>query len=274
MRVRIEVEGRCFGVGLERPLDLSIPLDFGGPQPEAFFLPAASAAAFEAGGFVGDTRRGGSANCAVIQMAPHGNGTHTECVGHILDERVSVAEALAPGWVPATVVTVAPEALGASGEGYVAAGRGGDQVVTARALSRALEAVDGGGGSGWRRALVVRTGGGEKGSRRYSGANPAYFTLEAMALVRSLGVEHLLVELPSVDREEDGGALAAHHLFWGVPQGSRALAGPRPGWTITEMINVGAEVLDGQYVLELQIPPFVLDAAPSRPILYAVKEEA
>jgi hypothetical protein len=41
--------------------------------------------------------------------------------------------------------------------------------------------------------------------------------------------------------------------------------------TITEMIYVPNEVEDGQYVLDLQIPNFVADAAPSRPVLYKLE---
>jgi arylformamidase len=40
--------------------------------------------------------------------------------------------------------------------------------------------------------------------------------------------------------------------------------------TITEMIHVPGEVPDGDYLLELQLPHFINDAAPSRPVLYAV----
>ena len=35
------------------------------------------------------------------------------------------------------------------------------------------------------------------------------------------------------------------------------------------MIYVPDEVLDGDYLLELQVPHFINDAAPSRPVLYA-----
>ena len=45
------------------------------------------------------------------------------------------------------------------------------------------------------------------------------------------------------------------------------------GRTITEMIFVDDAVDDGPWILDLQIPPFMLDAAPSRPILFALREE-
>ena len=39
-----------------------------------------------AGDFVGSTASGGPVNFFNIRVNPHGNGTHTECVGHIARE--------------------------------------------------------------------------------------------------------------------------------------------------------------------------------------------
>jgi len=72
-----------------------------------------------------------------------------------------------------------------------------------------------------------------------------------------------LLDLPSVDREQDDGKLAAHHAFWDFPHVIDRCR------SITEMIYVPDEVLDGDYLLELQVPHFINDAAPSRPVLYA-----
>ena len=77
-------------------------------------------------------------------------------------------------------------------------------------------------------------------------------------------MKHLLHDLPSVDREEDGGVLAAHHAFWDFPN---TIDLDR---TITEMLHVPSTVGDGEYLLELQLPHFMNDAAPSRPVLYAL----
>jgi hypothetical protein len=76
------------------------------------------------------------------------------------------------------------------------------------------------------------------------------------------GIDHLLLDLPSVDREVDGGALAAHRAFWNYPENPRMKA------TITELIYVPSKVQDGQYFLNLQVAPIENDASPSRPVLY------
>ncbi|HEY5806942.1 MAG TPA: hypothetical protein VIT67_03200, partial [Povalibacter sp.] len=72
------VQGRRWVADVSRARDLSIPLQFGGPQPTFFGVDAASALAVEAGTFVGDVGRGGSVNCATYSLTPHCNGTHTE----------------------------------------------------------------------------------------------------------------------------------------------------------------------------------------------------
>lgn len=73
---------------------------------------------------------------------------------------------------------------------------------------------------------------------------------------------HLLIDLPSVDKEHDGGKLTAHKTFWNYPKA------PRKEATITEMIFVPNAVKDGLYLLNLQVAPFENDASPSRPVIY------
>jgi hypothetical protein len=93
-----------------------------------------------------------------------------------------------------------------------------------------------------------------------------------MRYLRELGVRHLLVDLPSVDREHDEGRLAAHRVFWEVEPDVHDVPLPFSTRTITEMVFVDDEIDDGIYMLNLQLPAFQLDAAPSRPILYRVSE--
>ena len=94
-----------------------------------------------------------------------------------------------------------------------------------------------------------------------------------MERINELGVKHLLVDMPSIDRMHDDGLLTNHHLFWNVPEGTHELTKTaHVGKTITEMIFVPDSIVDGRYLLNLQIAPFCTDAAPSRPILFATKE--
>ena len=91
-----------------------------------------------------------------------------------------------------------------------------------------------------------------------------------MNYIVDLGVKHLLVDMPSVDRLFDDGILSAHNIFWETKE--KKLNVNSLNKTITEMIFVPNNIKDGKYLLNLQFAPFVADAAPSRPILYKINE--
>ncbi len=230
-------------------IDISIPLRFNGPQPNAFGVDAAAARP------LGDTRDGSSVNFEQYTFTPHCNGTHTECVGHITDERISVRECLTDIIMPAFVVSVEPENIA-----------GGEGVISRRSLEQALADVPANDA-----ALIVRTLPNEESKldRVYDAANiPPYFSADAMSFIFECGVKHLLVDLPSVDRLFDNGKLENHRIFWNVGAASRQInEKTRVNSTITELIYVPETVSDGRYRLNLQIAPFDTDAAPSRPVL-------
>ncbi|NNF17218.1 MAG: cyclase family protein [Gammaproteobacteria bacterium] len=245
--------------------DLAIPLLFDGPQPSYFGAGAASAAPMHSGDFVGDTRQGGSCNAVDVQLNPHCNGTHTECVGHLTEERISVTDAAPALPLLAQVISVTPSPRGAAGEHCIT------RTATETALQR-FAAAD-------IRALVVRTlpNSDAKLTRAYHSARDCpYFTTGAISLMVDRGIEHLLVDTPSIDKYDDGGRLAAHRCFFGLPefdekkQVGRSDA-TRGHATITEMVYVPDTVADGIYLLNLHVPAFVLDAAPSRPLLYELE---
>ncbi|MDY6946134.1 MAG: cyclase family protein [Pseudomonadota bacterium] len=253
----VEIAGRRWQVGAHGH-DVSIPLRFNEAQPTFFGVPPASAEAVVAGSFVGDVRHGSSCNCSMHTLTPHCNGTHTECVGHITQERLSVRDLALRHFSAALLISVTP-----------APSRElpGDQVISLEALQAAL----GGATLSDYQALVVRTlpNDSSKLTRNYDAASvPPYFALDAMRHVVEQGVDTLVVDLPSIDRTRDGGKLAAHRIFWGVPAGSTSAAtAMRKHATITEMAFIDNAVADGTYLLNLQVAPFMIDAAPSRPIL-------
>lgn len=256
MQLTFTLAGRSYSFDSSSPIDVAIPLDFHGGQPNAFHLPPASATAAEGGDFIGDTRRGGSCNCETVTLNPHGNGTHTECVGHVTKERLSVGAELHDSLIPAALVSVKlNQRKGAS--------------VTADALCVAMEAL-GDIPDEFLQGLLIRTlpNDSQKREAKYSGKNPPWISPLAMELIRERGVDHLLVDLPSVDREDDP-MLEGHRIFWEAEDGQSELGRHR---SITEMIYVDDAVKDGLYMLNLQVPPFMLDAAPSRPRLFSVAE--
>jgi hypothetical protein len=289
-----------FSFNSARRHDLSIavaPLSAPLAQVSAFGLPPSRAAPFSAGDFVASVDAGGSVNCAVLSsLCPHSNGTHTECAGHALPGAVTLAH-VAPllSMLPALVLSVAPAPLGEDGAREYAPGRASDAVVSGAlleaaferlALARAAAAGGGGGADSARRllrcflrrgALVVRTlpNSHAKRSAQYGGSNPPYFTGCAMRWALERGCEHVVMDLPSADREDDRGQLIAHRTWWGLPPAGDAgadAAAPLCSRTITEIAFVDDSLEDGGYVLDLQVAPFDMDAAPSRPLLYVLNE--
>lgn len=254
---------------LAAPIDLSIPMRFNGPQPNAFGVDPAVSKACEYGDLIGDTRRGGSCNFEQVTLIPHCNGTHTECVGHITDERISVRDTLRDAFFPALLISVTPQKLSDSFDSYTSEGQDDDPVITAAAISDRVEGnLKGDSGVS---ALVVRTlpNSDEKLTRLYTDKIPPYFTTEAIRLIDRLGIDHLVCDLPSIDRLHDGGRLVNHRLFWKIEEGSNALgSGSRKDRTVTELIYAPDSAHDGLYLLNLQIAPFHSDAAPSRPLLF------
>ena len=87
---------------------------------------------------------------------------------------------------------------------------------------------------------------------------PPFFTNEAIEVLQNIGIKHLLVDLPSIDKLDDDGQLGNHRKFF------------KNGETISELLYIPNNLKDGFGFLQIQIPNWNLDAAPSRPIFYPV----
>lgn len=233
-----------------QPIDISIPLVAGEGRTSAWYVPPIVIEPVRANGFVGSVAEGGSVNFRDIAFNPHGHGTHTECMGHITEVVHSVNAVKIPWLMTCDLVTISP-----------AQAENGDLILDLETLQAACPSPA--------EALVIRTTPNDlvKMTRAWSNTNPPYITAEAMAYLVESSVMHLLIDLPSVDREVDGGELAAHHVFWGIPEA------PRPQATITEFIYVPDSVPDGPYWLNLQTAPFENDATPSRPLLIPASKQ-
>jgi kynurenine formamidase len=230
-------------------IDLSMSLQASTENVRAWYVDPPRMETVRANGFIGSIKEGGSVNFRDVFFNPHGHGTHTECCGHITREVYAVNDVLKEFFYRATLITVDPVQLD-----------NGDFVVQAAQIAPYLQ-------EDFSEAVLIRTlpNGTDKKSMNYSGTNPCYLDIEMVSLLNEFGVKHLLVDQPSVDREEDGGALAFHHAFWNVPE--------KPNFerTITELIYVPNDVADGNYILEIQLAAFQNDASPSRPVLYKIQ---
>lgn len=241
--------GKEYKVDFFKPLDISMPLHTGSDCTSAWYVEPMKLEPVVMGNWVGDVNKGGSVNFRNIKFNPHGNGTHTECVGHISKEFYTINKSLERFLFVAELISVLPFEL-----------ENGDFVITRKQLENALRE------SGKPEALIIRTlsNSSAKLHTNYSNTNPPYILKEAIEYLNELGVMHLLLDMPSVDKEVDGGKLEAHHAFWNYPENTQLHK------TITEMIYVPNDIFDGTYILNLQIAPFENDASPSKPVLYKV----
>ena len=198
MIIRTTWQGREYSADLGQPLHISIPLESDiEKQPNAFGAPPYSAEPFRSGDFVGSLEAGASVNFFDLRINPHGNGTHTESVGHIERGSYPIHEVLRKTHFVACLISLLPTRQD-----------NGDLVITRSTLEALMPETA--------EALIVRTlpNSLEKRSRKYFGTNPPYFEADAMKYVHESGFTHLLTDLPSVDREVDGGALSSHKMFW------------------------------------------------------------
>ena len=244
-----------FEIDLSKPIDISIPLTNTDENPIAWYIEKPSIEPVVFGDWIGKVSEGkSSTNFNNIFFNPHGHGTHTECLGHITNDFYSINQSLKQFFFTAKLITVEPEKMG------------DDFVITKEQIANLLTQKT--------EALIIRTLPNQldKKSRKYSNTNPPYLSEEAAVFIRESEIQHLLIDLPSVDKELDEGKLLAHKAFWNVKDTVNLNTDARITATITEMIYVADEIEDGNYILNLQIASFENDASPSKPILYKIAD--
>lgn len=250
MKALIEFKNKTYQCDLLNPIDISMPLRTSKDNPSAWYVNPPQIDPVRTEQFTGSVEEGGSVNFRNIFFNPHGNGTHTECVGHISKKVYSINQVLNHFFFLTELISIEPRAL-----------ENGDQIILWEQIEAALkfEHIE---------AIVIRTLPNTDGklTRQYSNSNPPYVEAEAMSQLVKRGIKHFLIDLPSVDKELDNGVLAAHHAFWEHPNATNLER------TITELIYVPSKVEDSLYLLNLQIAPFENDASPSKPILFSLTE--
>lgn len=250
MKITFQHHNQNYHADLSKPLDISIPLEEGDQTVNCFYAPLMETSPVIAGDFVGSTAKGGPLNFLNMRLNPHGNGTHTECVGHIAKETYTINRSLESFHFVAKLISIFPSR-----------DVNNDRVILKNQVADILE-------KGEVEALIIRTMPNDdlKLRTNYSGANPPYVHHEAISYLVECGINHLLIDLPSVDREEDGGALLGHKAFWQYPDKVRK------NCTISELIYVPNEIKDGLYLLNIQTASFEIDVSPSKPVLYKLKK--
>ena len=243
--MKLKLESGKF-IDTTKGIDISIPLRAGIPNVNAWYVDPVTIEPVRTEHFTGSVAEGGSVNFRNIAFNPHGNGTHTECVGHISKKVESINQHLKEFHFMAQLISLKPEV------------NGEDKVITVNQVKSATKNFNS-------RALILRTlpNAFSKRDFQYSNTNPPYLEKGVLAYLNSIGVDHFLIDLPSVDKEFDDGELQEHHAFWNYPSDQIHFHK-----TITELVYIPDEVEDGVYFMNLQIAPFENDASPSKPVLY------
>lgn len=247
-------------IDLSKPIDISIPITNDEHNPIAWYQNAPEITPVVMGDWVGKVSEGkSSTNFNNLFFNPHAHGTHTECLGHITKDFYSINQCLSRFFFWARLISVQPKKVGE------------DSVISKEQIEKEWQLLQPTGSKS--EAIVIRTLPNEisKKSMKYSNTNPPFLTEEAALFLRESGIQHLLIDLPSVDKEKDEGKLVAHKAFWNVTDVNHLNKDARLNCTITEMIFVPNEVPDGNYMLNLQIASFENDASPSKPVLYAIQ---
>jgi kynurenine formamidase len=248
MKIYTDWNEKTWEADLQHGVDISINLVPGKMTPNCFYAPFFEARPFRSGDFIGSVEKGAPVNFLNLTINPHGNGTHTECAGHITALPFTIHKSLKNFHFFGELISVYPRLL-----------PDGDKVITRESLEQLGKTYP-------TEVLVLRTlpNHGDKSDKNYSGTNPPYLEEEAVRLCNEWGVKHLILDLPSVDREEDGGRLAGHKAFWKNEK----------EWftdkTITEMVYIPDTVPDGLYLVLMSIISLETDASPSKIVLYPV----
>lgn len=214
-------------------------------NPNCYFIDEPQFSPFQSGDFIADVSKGGSVNCEYIRFCAHGNGTHTECFGHVSKQKYSIQNIKIPFLMLAEVVTYTDRVDSAIKNSIVFSFKNTYNVS----------------------AIILRYE--DSHLPKFSGRDPLFIRKSDIEDLKSQGIRHLLVDLPSIDPENDNGKLEAHLAFWGMRD--RENLPLYPNDTITELCSVPGYVTDGLYLLHLGLSPFETDAVPSMPVLFPIK---
>ncbi len=266
MIVKIKHQEKKYSIDTDSTVDISIPYNFNGKQPNFYDVEKGKLSPLKTGGDSWSVRDGASCNVPEISLNIHCSGTHTESVGHLLENTGDIGSLLRDGLLPTVLVTVTAELFLNTHENYHCDVSGNESIITAKSIKFQFDK--------WKhflpQALIIRTlpNSADKQFLQFNESPPPFFTNEALMYIHELGIEHIIVDLPSIDRMSDNGILGNHRIFWGDGLNPNCKVNPNSEKTITELVYIKNSIEDGFYFLNIQIPHFVCDAAPSRPLLF------
>ncbi len=252
-------------------ISLNVDLKNSEQQIRMYDVPPATSHPYQSGEWIGSTEKGGSCNFNTLSITPHCNGTHTECIGHIVNDNICLPDILTSPFFKSILITIPYHVFDMqenfiSNEDYLPKLKKGDKVLLKKDLLNVLEpqldaikklVVEG---------LIIRTlpNSESKKIMNYNEMPAPFFSNDALVYLTHLGFKHLIVDIPSIDKAYDEGLLSNHHIFWNQPIKDYSL---KPSAlkekTITELVYIPDNIEDGFYETFIGFPHWKEDAVPS-----------
>ena len=258
MKILIKDKNNSYSIDQGLGICISIPYNYNGDQPNFYNSPQGKSHSMQQDGFIGEISKGKGCKVVNIEQNIHCTGTHTECAGHILSNPISINDVLKHEYYYTKLITVSPIQSTESKEDYHCSIDDKDMLITREMIIGKIPTKSLG--------LIIRTRPNSisKMNKRYNASNTPFFSSNAIEYINDLGIRHLVVDTPTIDRYDDGGILGNHHLFFEKK--------PPYKKTITEMAYIDDKIKDGSYLMTIEIPPMVLDAAPSRIFIFKLMD--
>ena len=259
---KITFKENIYKIDLNKFHDLSIPIDINKKSPSFYDKdPLVIDYYKDENNKVWNIKEGAACNIPIIDLNIHCGATHSECRSHITKENLTISETIKDFFIPSIVISVEPT-NNIDNETYHYNLSNDDLIITKAILEKKINIHK----KSNIKAIIIRTLPNledELISKDYNKEHNAFFSNEAISYLTQIGVEHLLVDLPSIDKLNDGGSLGNHRIFWSLEE--------KPNNnTITEFAFIRDEIKDGFYLLSLNILNINLDASPCRPLIYPV----
>ena len=142
-----------YRIDTQNSFDISIPYDFNGAQPNFYDVNEGQLKHLQTKGMIYSVAEGAGFNVPEISLNIHCSGTHTECVGHLLENPGDVGMLLKDIMIPAVLITVDPTLFGDSGESYHCNVEDNELIISKKSIQNEFEALE-----EYRpQALVIRT---------------------------------------------------------------------------------------------------------------------
>ena len=256
----IKIDNYNYQIDLNSPNDISIPID-GIKSPSFYDDTPIKVSYYKSGNKVWNIGTGASCNIPIISLNIHCGTTHTECRSHITKEDVSITDCIKHLFTQSYLISVEPMS-DIKKDTYHHRIKKNDLIITKDMLYKKINSID----KQFLKSLIIRTlpNSSIRLAENYNNHNNAYFSNEAIHYLKSIGIKNLIVDLPSIDKFDDGGELGNHRIFWGIEKNN-----PNNN-TITELAYIESNIEDGEYLLSLNMLNLKLDASPSRPIIYKI----